>query len=147
MKRQLAILLLALVCRLVIFFQTNQPPRYILIPWRIMYTMHSHGSRLLGTFTMTQQWSATWKCTSSFSPWILQIDDRQGHALQETVPCDGNERRGRIHEPGMFYLAVTTEGEWMLQIEESPLEYEVGIPWGCDTGYVVCIARTGRVRS
>lgn len=87
---------------------------------------------------MSQQWSVSWRCTSSSSVLTLQIDDRQGHSLRETAPCDGSASSEPIHGPGVFYLAVTTEGEWMLQIQESPVEYNVMVPWSSCTGHGDC---------
>lgn len=130
MKRHFAMFLLAFLLGWIIFFQMSEPARSILIPWQIIYTMHNHGLQLIGNFTLSQQWTVTWRCTSSSAPWALQIDDHQGHTRREVVPCDGNERRVPFQELGSFYLAVTTDGEWMLQLEESPVEYEVVRPNG-----------------
>ncbi|WP_201374007.1 hypothetical protein [Ktedonobacter robiniae] len=151
MKRHLAIFLLAFLLGWVIFFQMSEPSRSILALWRSIYTMHGQGSRLLGSFTLPQQWTVTWRCT--FSSLTLQIDGsidgRQGHALRETVPCDGNERRVPFQEPGSFYLAVMTEGEWMLQMQESPIEYEAVRPYGgtYTTSYNQCNAHKILIRN
>ena len=95
---------------------------------------------------MSQSWNVIWRCTSSFTSTLtLQIDDRQGNSLRETEPCDGNASNEPIHEPGTFYLAVTTEGAWMLQIQESPVEYEVITNWGYHPGLCACMARRGQM--
>lgn len=147
MKRHLTILLLAFLLGLVIFFQMSQSPQHILIPWRTMFAMQCHGTRLLGSFTLQQQWNMTWRCTSSTTILTIQIDTYQGNSLQETAPCDGNAHSEPIHESGTFYLAATTEGEWMLQIQESPVEYKVVTPWSCCTRHGVHMAEIGRVCS
>jgi hypothetical protein len=119
-KVRLALLIAIFLLTVGIISQTFHSVVQTPSAWQTVQNTRGHGAKLIGNFTMQRSWKVTRTCTAAPTTLTLQIDSEKQRSLRETTPCDHQQRSKATLVPGIFYVAVTTSGEWSLLIQESP---------------------------
>jgi hypothetical protein len=120
-------------------YEQNQPPPIatdtptqgagVVPEWTITHTFTATGSSKTDTFTVADDWQLNWTCTpSSFTTdqtnVTIDIDSTGQNApvVSSAVNayCSTDAYSGAVeeHQSGTFYLAVTSAGQWTVQIEQ-----------------------------